>query len=344
MVHKVKNAVESLKKTGEGMIYQSNAITDGVYRLNLDEARLVNLAISKINKKDLPDKKIRITAKEFLEIYMIKDYFIKNRLSAIGDSLTTRTIDTFSVDSLTGKRTRVRNLWVSRIEYDIEDEGDSFLEITFSPEIAELIFQLKGNFTEIELRSISSFSSPHTFRVYSWLCKFKKLEKNWKNGCIVTDKITIEDFKLMLGIDGSYAEYKFLKRNVLEKIITEINATTNTTVILNEFKTARKVTSISFTFVLESDALKSDSKTLKPERERLPSRPKAKSKTHLEGEWARSCIALLTDYEKNLKTYDESLVLPISDLEKLVNYYKIIGDSINFDKRIKELDSRRNKS
>lgn len=332
-----------VKQSTDGMIYQSNAITDGVYKLTLDEARLINLAISKINKKDLPDKKIRITAREFLDVYMLKDYFIKNRLSSIGDNLTTRTIDTFSRDSVTGRKTRVRRLWVSKIEYDIEEEGDNFLEITFSPEISELIFQLKGNFTEIELKSISSFSSPHTFRVYAWLCKYKKLTSRMQNGCIVTDKITVDDFKLMLGIDGSYAEYKFLKRNVLDKIVTEINASTDTTVLLNEFKTGRKVTSLSFTFVLEAKDLKTVDASKKPERKRLPSRPKAKSRTHLEGEWARECISILVEYEKALKKYDDALVMPISDLEKLVNYYKIIGDVQNMKKRTSELTARRTK-
>ncbi len=49
------------------LIFQSNAITDGVYKITLDEFRLLNLAISKISRHDKPEKRIRITTKSLLK-------------------------------------------------------------------------------------------------------------------------------------------------------------------------------------------------------------------------------------------------------------------------------------
>ncbi len=115
------------------LIFQSNAITDGVYKITLDEFRLLNLAISKISRHDKPEKRIRITTKEFVEVFNIKDKNVKNRLSAIADGLLGKTIDTYSFDQDSGKKTKRRRLWLSEVEYDIEGEENVFLEIVFLP-------------------------------------------------------------------------------------------------------------------------------------------------------------------------------------------------------------------
>lgn len=324
-------------------VYQSNAITDGVYKITLDEARLLNLAISKVSKSDHPEKRIRITTDEFLETYMLKDNFIRNRLSSIADGLIGKTIDTLSIDKITGKKTRQRRLWLSYVEYDIENETNSFLELVFSPEVADLIFQLKGNWTKFELRAISSFSSPHTFRVYAWLCKFKHMNAYEKNSVITTDCISLIDFKIMLGIDGSYDEYKFLKSKVIERSLNEINLTTDISVKLNEFKTSRKVTSISFSFIKEDNP---QFKSAKPKRKRLPARPKVKVGSSAEAEWAKKCIDIILNFESEMKNYDPTSILPISDLERLVNYYSILGVTgpvSEFWIRSNELEVRRSK-
>lgn len=330
-------------KEGE-LVYQSNAITDGVYKITLDEFRLLNLAISKITKNDHPEKRVRITTKEFVETFNIKDKNIRNRLSSIADGLLGKTIDTYSVDKETGKRTRRRRLWLSEVEYDIEGDENIFLEVVFSSEISELLFQLKGNFTLFALKAISAFTSPHSFRIYAWICKYRNMDFYRSGEVITTDTITLKDFKTMLSIENSYEEYKFLKQKIIERSLNEINASTDISVVLNEFKTSRKVTAISFSFVKEDNPTL---QAIKPKRKRLPSRPRVKVGSHAEGEWARKCIDIILEYEKALKEYDQSSQLPISDLEKLVSYYSIIGvmgDVSSSWNRSEELERRRLKN
>lgn len=338
MVMPVKDA----PKEGE-LVCQSNAITDGVYRITLDEIRLLNLAISKISKFDHPEKRIRISTKEFVNTFKIKDKNIngeKGRLSSIADGLLGKTIDTYSVDSESGKRTKRRRLWLSEVEYDI-DEENTFIELVFSPDISELLFQLKGDFTLFALRAVSAFSSAYSFRVYSWLCKYRNL-KMYRDGDIVTtDKISVESFKLMLGVENSYNEYKFLKRKIIERAINEINSFSDLSVVLNEFKTSRRVTSISFSYVVESNPVLQN---IKPKRKRLPSRPKVVAGSDAEGVWARKCISIISEFEAALHEYDNKSQLPISDLEKLVSYYRIINvNGDDYKKRKIELTNRKTK-
>ncbi|UCQ29616.1 replication initiation protein (plasmid) [Edwardsiella tarda] len=328
-------------KEGE-LIYQSNAITDGVYKITLDEFRLLNLAISKITRGDHPEKRIRITTKEFVETFNLKDKNIRNRLSSIADGLIGKTIDTYSIDSETGKRTRRRRLWLSEVAYD-EGEDNIFLEVIFSTEVSELLFQLKGNFTLFALKAISAFTSPNSFRIYAWICKYRNMDFYRNGEIITTDTISLRDFKTMLSIENSYEEYKFLKQKIIERSLNEINAFTDISVVLNEFKTTRKVTAISFSFVEEDNPTL---QAIKPRRKRLPSRPKVNVGSHAEGEWARKCIDIILEYERALKEYDQSSQLPISDLEKLVTYYNIIGvtgDVSSLWSRSEELERRRSK-
>ncbi|CNK25982.1 plasmid replication protein [Yersinia aldovae] len=325
------------------MVVQSNTIIDGIYKVTLDEARLLNLAISKIKKHDSPERSVKITHAEFTEVWGVKDKNLKGRLSDIGDELIQRTIDTISVDPNTGKKKKTRRTWISKIEYDMDD-SDQYLEITFSPDVAKFIYQLEGNFTMIEMRNLSKFTSPYTFRIYSWIYKYKHLVSNIKDGVHFTDKISVDDFKEMLGISNSYAEYKYLKSGVIEKSLKEINSFSDLSIILEEYRVGRSVKFIQFIFVNEQgDSNKFMSEKIKPTRKRLPSRPKAKSNSHLEGEWAKNCIYIIEMYEKDIKEYDNKMLLPISDLEKLISYYEILGNKIKVKSLKQELTERRAK-
>ncbi len=331
--------VEVNTREGE-LIFQSNAITDGVYKITLDEFRLLNLAISKISRHDKPEKRIRITTKEFVEVFNIKDKNVKNRLSAIADGLLGKTIDTYSFDQDSGKKTKRRRLWLSEVEYDIEGEENVFLEIVFSTEISDLLFQLKDNFTLFALGAISAFTSPHSFRIYAWLCKYRNMYNYRKGELITTDTISVYDFKVMLGLEKSYEEYKFLKQKVIERSINEINASTDISVVLNEYKASRKVIAISFSFVREDHPTL---QSIKPKRRRLPARPRVKSGSNAEVEWAKKCIEIILEYENALKLYDKEARLPLPDLEKLVGYYELCGEDKKISERNCELKERKSK-
>ncbi|AWK15553.1 replication initiation protein (plasmid) [Candidatus Fukatsuia symbiotica] len=232
------------------MVVQSNSIVDGVYKITLDEARLINLAISKIKKNDSLGSPVRITHSEFSNTWGIRDNNLKRRLSDIGDELIQRTIDTISTDKYTGRKIKTRRTWISKIEYNMDDI-EQYIEITFSPDIEKFIYQLKNNFTMFEIENVSNFTSPYSFRVYAWIYKYINFSSNIKDGLHFTDQITIDDFKEMIGISNSYEKYKYLKSGVIEKTIKEINKYSDLSVILEEFRIGRSVKQIRFVFVKE---------------------------------------------------------------------------------------------
>ncbi|EFL91321.1 plasmid replication protein [Candidatus Regiella insecticola LSR1] len=322
------------------VVVQSNSIVDGVYKITLNEARVINLAISKIKKHDPPGSPVRITHAEFTNTWKIKDNNLKRRLSDIGDELIQRTIDTISIDKSTGKKIKIRRTWISKIEYNM-DNIDQYLEITFSQDVERFIYQLKNNFTMFEIENVSNFTSPYSFRIYAWIYKYINFVSHVKNGLHFTDQIKIDDFKEMMGISNNYEKYKYLKSGVIEKAIKEINNYSDLSVILEEFRIGRSVKQIRFVFVREKNTIFSNEEN-KPKRARSPSRPKVKVGTHLEGEWARRCIDIIEKYEKDIRNYDATMVLPISDLEKLINYYQILGDKQKVSELSKKLEARRN--
>ncbi len=63
----------------------------------------------------------------------------------------------------------------------------------------------------------------------------------------------------------------------------------------------------------------------KPMRPRLPRRPHVTAGSAAEGEWARKCIAVMTQYMAQLDAYDPNEKVSVPDLRKLAGWYKKIG-------------------
>ncbi len=74
--------------------------------------------------------------------------------------------------------------------------------------------------------------------------------------------------------------------------------------------------------------------SIKPKRRRLPARPRVKSGSNAEVEWAKKCIEIILEYENALKLYDKEARLPLPDLEKLVGYYELCGRIRKYQKGI----------
>ena len=68
-------------------------------------------------------------------------------------------------------------------------------------------------------------------------------------------------------------------------------------------------------------------------------RPKVSKGSHEEGVWMRKNLALLLDYEIQIKRYDDKGILSISDLRKIAEYASIC-DRITEDRARKEIELR----
>jgi plasmid replication initiation protein len=98
------------------------------------------------------------------------------------------------------------------------------------------------NFTQVELLDVAQLKSVHSVRLLELL---KQVETKQGRGLL---KISVEEFKIIMGLDGKYKSFGPLNTRVIEPAVAELNKTTNWTITLERIKKGRAVHQLYFTF------------------------------------------------------------------------------------------------
>ncbi|UMM07103.1 replication initiation protein (plasmid) [Vibrio campbellii] len=290
-------------------IVHSNDLVEAAYSLSLDEMRLISLASTKVDSRKPNVGEIRIDVAEYIKAYGLSNKNSYQDLREAVKSLMRKPIKIVIED-------KVREIsWLDMNEYNRSNRG-SHVIISFSRYIEPYLFDLKDRFTSINFEYASRLNTPFSFRLYQWLIKAKKLNKN-KQGEGVVVELEVEWMKCQAALSGKYEIWRDFSSDLLKPAIERINANTDISVIYEPIKTGRKVTAVKFTYVVE---VGSEEKPLRP---RLTRRPKVTKGSHEEGVWMRKNLALLLDYEAKLKAYDKAAKLTLPDLRKMIEYASV---------------------
>ncbi len=293
-------------------IVHANELVEASYGLSIDELRLIALASTKVDSREKNIGEIRIDVSEFSKTYGLKGGQVYPNLRNAVDSIMTKPVRMFDAE----RNKLIKLSWLVKSEYERGNDG-SCVSIQFSPLIEPYLFELKERFTAINFEYAARLNTPFSFRLYQWLCKAKNLN-NAKSGDTVTVQLEIDWMKSQAALLGAYERWDVFKDKVIVPAVERINANTDLSVIWEPVKTGRKVTSVKFIYVVETET-----KLSKPLRPRLARRPKVKKGSHEEGQWMRKNLALLLDYETKLKAYDAEAKLTLPDLRKMAEYAAI---------------------
>ncbi|HAH4691421.1 TPA: replication initiation protein [Escherichia coli] len=313
------------------LVAQGNQLIEGSYDITLAEIRLLWLALTKIDsKKPQPrSSEIVLTAPEYSSTYGVDLANAAHQLQAVSESLGSKPIYTYEYNSQKNRMDTVLRFWFSQIAYGSANGAD--VTLSFSDKVTPFLYDLKNEFTQMNVFTMAKLDSPFAFRLYSWLNRYRYFDKyrNPKSGVIRTENISIDWMKERAGLAGKYADFKNFRVRVLDPAVNAINRTTDLTVRYETVTAVRKVTHIVFSYIVEGDKAYI---RVKPEPPKLPRRPRVKKGSHSEGEWAKSCLDKIRDYENKLKDYDTKEELPIKFLRKQILYYEIIGnrDAVNY--------------
>lgn len=186
-------------------IYKDNKLIEATYKLTRMENRLMLYCIGKLNPTN-PMKEQVIYIDDFLKQF--PDIDKKNVYKQIKNA----------IDALAERWVIVKNpkflakfRWVQAVKY-YNDEGSAIIK--FSDDIMPYLSQLEEQFTQYNLRNISSFKGIYSIRLYELITQYRNLKKR---------EISISDLKQMLCIEDKYPEWKELRRNVILPAIKEIN-------------------------------------------------------------------------------------------------------------------------
>ncbi|EDT8261962.1 replication initiation protein [Salmonella enterica] len=217
--------------------YKSNALIEASYKLTLQEQRFLLVCISRLKSGDNaphPDeqKKMIITASEFYEAFPdMGRQHAEAKLKEAIDRIWDRSIIIKSNDE------REEFRWVQhRIQYL---KGEGKVQITFSDSIMPYLTQLKGQFTRVIVKNVSSLSSSYSIRIYELLQQFRNTGDR---------TISIDDFRTMLAVDNKYHQFKDLNKMIIKPSIAELNEKSDLAVTVETIKEGRTVVALRFKF------------------------------------------------------------------------------------------------
>ena len=111
-------------------IVQSNMLLEASYKINIDEYRLINLALSKIDSKgQQPDEPYEITPDDFCDAYGLNRRNVNVKLKEAASGLLRKPITLYFERD--GKLFKNERPWFSIIEYCM-DENERKVKIEFS--------------------------------------------------------------------------------------------------------------------------------------------------------------------------------------------------------------------
>lgn len=310
-------------------IVQGNMLLEASYKLAIDEYRLLNLALSKVDTKSpQPDVPYEISPEDFKDAYGINTDTKHVRLKEAASGLLRKPITLYHEKN--GKIIKTERPWFSIVEYDISDD-DRKVRLEFSKYVCPYLYDLKREFTMVKFEDVARLDTSFSVRLYLWLSKARMLQ-NAKKGEVTEVTLDIDWMKERAGLANKYADFRIFRRKMIEPSIERINRETDLSVTFSVETRAGRAKAIKFSYVIERGTLS------KPSRARLPRRPKVLAGSHEEGVWARKCISVMTNYESDLMDYGEKL--PLGDLRKLHNWYEIVGDKSLAGEVKAEIDKR----
>jgi plasmid replication initiation protein len=262
-------------------VVKRNELISMSYKLSINEQRLLLGCISQIDSRKELDRNTEFQ----LVIKDMVDLFNLGKTSAVYEHMKTATQRLFKRSLTYREGTTTTSLrWVYKIQY--EDESGT-IRLWFSPDIIPYLTLITKSFTRYKLRDVSRFKHIHSIRIYE-LCA------QWKQKGFL--ELTIDELRNTLSITDKYPKWSELKRNVIDKAVTEINRYSNLRVSYGVRRMGRSVHSIQFKFQTK-DGIQSDPKKIprsNPKKVVVEKKPRS-------GDGWREGIHLAKDALKKIK-------------------------------------------
>ena len=219
------------KKYPENWVVMQNKIEQCFHKMTLDEKRLLILASPTARMIDASEKDaIEVTAEQFANECGIKVSSAYKQLEVASKNLLNRS---FSYINERGKRVGVT--WVIRAIYE-----DGYISVCFPDEVLIMLkaFDASNPFTKYKKENVLLLKGEYSIDLYHIAKKYEGMS---------TFQMTLEDYKLELGLPKSYNRINNLKARALEPAIKEINEKTDINITYENIKRGRTVIGLKFT-------------------------------------------------------------------------------------------------
>lgn len=221
--------------TEKSIVTQDNTLINASYTMTLNEKRLLVLALSKIDpmgKAWLEGGKVKVTAKEWTDIFGLDLKSSYKRLKQSADDLYNRSVRVWGNNN---KGEKIR--WLSAEKYSL---NDGYVEIRFGREMVYYLSGMVDQFTSYQLLQVSGLKSTHSIRMYELAKQFDGT--GWRY-------IELGHLRNMLNLNNSYTNWRDLKKRVIDRACAEVTAKSDLRIGYDVVKKGRAVHAIKLKIV-----------------------------------------------------------------------------------------------
>ncbi|MDR3335781.1 MAG: replication initiation protein [Treponema sp.] len=216
------NTPESLGVTPR-FVLQHNAISRSIHNLSATAKKLTAMAMALL-PSDLASLTAAFTYTEFCKAtgYAIGGESFRFFKEAVKECLNNKIyIETKSPKN--GKEIWEGYSWFS---YSKIDDGSGVCTMMFSPQLAEVLTEMKRVYAKINLRDLGLLQSKYALRLFEIATSYESLAGKDGNerGAWYYER-SVQELRHMLGVsDEAYPETKRFRQKVIEEPVKEINA------------------------------------------------------------------------------------------------------------------------
>lgn len=212
------------------VVVKHNDLIEAGYKLTLEEQRLVLACIGKIDPGNGVPDVIRVSAKEYAELFGLQLKHAYSQLKEATNHLYEQDI------ILKGDDHTRRMRWVSSVAYH---DKQGFVTLDFSPRIKPYLSQLNGMFTSYQLANIARLKSPYSIRLYELLCQWRSKGER---------AIELSELRELLALNTRYPRFADLKKRVIQPAVEELNTKTDLLVTMATERQGRSILRLLFVF------------------------------------------------------------------------------------------------
>lgn len=233
----------------EKNVSMSNTIARASHELKLGEKRLICAALASLDS--IRTKKLVeahtglgfdacVTAADYAAHFNLDKSTVYTQLKEACDLLFERHI---RHETMTAKGKVIHKVrWVSSAKYH---EGEGWVQLRFTSEVAPHLLALRTNFTTYKLKHAAGLDTVYAWRLYELLT-------SWKSSGIY--RVSIDEFHRVMEVPDSFkTNFSILRFNVIDPSLERINGRTDLIVQYQTIKNGRKIVRIDFSFIRDTE-------------------------------------------------------------------------------------------
>ena len=191
-------------------VTKSNQLIEANYTSQLSEReqKIILYIVSKVQKDDEDFQTYTLSIGQFTNMMGLKRPKYEE-LREITKRLLSKVIEIKRESGV------LQTQWLSTAEYN---QWQGTIDFTFHPKMKPFLLYLKKEFTSYKLINIMRLSGRYSIRIYELMKKWERLKKT---------EFSIQELRLMLGIQNKYNDYSNFRKRVLDPAKKELDEKTD---------------------------------------------------------------------------------------------------------------------